>query len=142
MLNNMTTEIKHSGIVDEIKGDCVKVRIVQSSACASCKIAGHCNASESKEKIVDVYDRGASRLAVGDSVVVIASQRMGYFAVMLSSVIPLFVLIAVLAIVLAVTGSEVAAAVSSLCSLLPYYLVLYAFRDKIKTRLSFRVERV
>lgn len=142
MLNNMTTEIKHSGIVDEIIGDCVKVRIVQSSACASCKIAGHCNASESKEKIVDVYDRGAGRLAVGDSVVVIASQRMGYFAVMLSSVIPLFVLIAVLAIVLAVTGNEVAAAVSSLCSLLPYYLVLYAFRYKIKTRLPFRVERV
>lgn len=135
----MSANIKHSGVVDEISDGCIKVRIVQSSACASCKVAGHCNASESKEKIVDVYS-ATGRFAVGDNVIVTASQRTGFLAVFLSSVIPLFLLIAVLASVLAATGSEAAAALSSLGALVPYYLILYILRDKIRSRLSFRIE--
>ena len=49
----MSTKISHSGIVERIDGDCVQVRIVQTSACAACKVAGYCNAAESKEKVID-----------------------------------------------------------------------------------------
>ena len=136
----MGADIRHCGVVDDVTDGCVKVRIVQSSACASCKVAGHCNASESKEKIVDVYERDARKFAVGDNVVVVASSRMGMFAVLLSSVIPLFLLVAVLAAVLAATGSEAAAALSSLGALVPYYLILYMLRDKVRSRLSFSIE--
>ena len=67
--------IRHSGIVDSVSGDCIKVRILQTSACASCKVAGYCNASESKEKIVDVFgDASCGQLRVGDRVVVTASR--------------------------------------------------------------------
>lgn len=137
----MNVNIKHHGIVDDVTDDCVKVRIVQSSACASCKVAGHCNASESKEKIVEVYTPDARRYSVGDSVVVIASQRTGLLAVFLSSVVPLVLLVTVLAVTLAITGSEPAAAAAGLCSLVPYYAVLYLFRNKIRARLSFSIER-
>lgn len=140
-MNNISTNIRHSGVVDEITDDCVKVRIIQSSACASCKVAGHCNASESKEKIIDVFGENVSGLKIGDNVVVIASQSSGFLAVLLSSVIPLFLLIAVLFVTLYITGNEVTAALASLLSLFPYYLIIYMCREKIRTRLMFHLER-
>lgn len=137
----MTNNVRHSGIVHSVEGDCIKVRIVQTSACASCKISGRCSASESKDKIVDVYDSGNVDLNVGDDVWVVASQSTGFFAVLLSSVIPLFVLIVVLAAVLVITGNEAFAALTGLCSLIPYYIIIYMLREKIRTRLSFHIEK-
>ena len=136
----MAEKISHTGIVDSVDSEGVRVRILQTSACASCKVSGYCNASESKEKIVDVYERDARKFAVGDNVVVVASSRMGMFAVLLSSVIPLFVLVVVLVAVYAATNSEGRAAVASLCALIPYYLILYLCRERIRARLSFRIE--
>ncbi len=136
----MNNSIRHLGVVDHVDNGWIKVRIIQTSACSSCKMSGNCNASESKEKIVDVYDDSTHCLKVGDNVVVTASLRTGFWAVVLSSVIPLIVLIAVLAVVFCVTRNEIYAALCSLCSLLPYYILLYCVRDKIQKRLSFHID--
>lgn len=69
----MNHKIRHEGIVDSIEEECVHVRILQTSACASCKVAGYCNAAEAKEKIVDVFQTKGSSLKVGDAVTVSAS---------------------------------------------------------------------
>ena len=94
----MKNEIRHLGVVDTVDVGLIKVRITQTSACSSCKMSGNCNASESKEKVVDVYCDNHYGLRTGDTVIVIASQRTGFLAVLLSSVIPLIILVAVLAI--------------------------------------------
>lgn len=140
-MNNMNTDIRHSAVVEEILAERTRVRIVQSSACSTCKVASRCHASESKEKTVDVYGDYTGRCAVGDNVFVVASQRVGMFAVVLGSVLPLFLVMAVLLFVFAVTGSEPAAALSALLSLIPYYILLYLFKEKIRSRLTFRIER-
>lgn len=136
----MKNKIKHLGVVDNIDNGKIKVRIIQTSACSSCKMSGNCNASESKEKIVDVYDNNLHGLKKGDEVVVVASQQTGLLAVLLSSVIPLFILIVVLAVAFVVTESELYAALFSLCSLVPYYFVLYCVREKIRVKLSFHID--
>ena len=51
----MSNDILHKGTVKAIEKDKLTVQISQTSACAACKAAGHCSASESKEKIIDVY---------------------------------------------------------------------------------------
>ena len=137
-VNNMNKDIRHSGVVEDVTAELTRVRIVQSSACASCKVASRCHASESKEKTVDVLGDYTGLCDVGDSVV--ASQRAGMFAVTLSSVVPLALVMVVLAVVLALTGSEPVAAMSALLSLIPYYILLYFLRDKISSRLTFRIE--
>ena len=38
----MADSIKHQGIVENISGAHLQVRIVQTSACAACSIKGHC----------------------------------------------------------------------------------------------------
>ena len=70
----MNQKISHSGIIDSIEDECIHVRIVQTSACAACKVAGYCNAAESKEKIIDVCCDNAAAYSVGQHVVVSTSR--------------------------------------------------------------------
>ena len=64
----MNSKIRHEGVIESIDGQCVKVRIVQSSACSGCKVAGHCNSSVGENKVVDVYVRTTEQHNVGDNV--------------------------------------------------------------------------
>jgi len=139
-MNDMNNNIKHLGVVDEVDDDCVKVRIVQTSACATCQAAGHCTASESKEKVVEVYDKNLSNLKKGDSVTVVAARRTGFMAVLLSSVIPLIILVAAMVLTITITGNEVYAALISIATLIPYYLIIYMAREKIRAQLSFHID--
>ena len=136
----MHTKISHSGIIESITEGCVKVRILQTSACAACKVAGHCNASESKEKIVDVYCTDALRYQVGESVLVCASRDVANRALLLGFGVPFLVLVGVLILALYVTGEEGVAAIAGLLALVPYYIMLYVFRNHIQRRLAFYIE--
>ena len=135
----MSTKISHSGIIESIDEGCIHVRIVQTSACAACKVAGYCNAAESKEKIVDVY-KPAGNLKVGDAVMVTASSQIATQALLYGFAYPFVLLVVVLVVVLWLTGNEAKAGVSALASLLPYYGVLYLFRDRHRERFAFDIE--
>ena len=135
----MSNKIKHSGIVESIEDGCMKVRIVQTSACAACKVASHCSASEKKEKIVDIYDY-PSTFRKGDFVTVIASSQVGMNAVLMGFGVPFIILIAALYIVSRFTSDEPVMGVVSLCCLVPYYLLLYLVRDKIREKFAFTIE--
>ena len=136
----MSNKIKHSGVVENIVGDCVRVRIVQTSACAACKVASHCNAAESKEKLVDVRCANSAAYKKGQQVVVTASTEVAARALLLGFGLPFVVLVSVLFIVLQVSGNEALAALSGLAALLPYYVALYLFRNRIREQLSFAIE--
>ena len=137
----MSTKISHSGIVESISEGCVQVRILQASACAACKVAGHCHASESKEKIVDVLNvRDAARLKVGDSVIVSASRDVANKALLLGFGVPFLILVSVLFIMLKVVSDEGLAAITAILALMPYYGMLYLMRDRIQQKISFSIE--
>lgn len=137
----MSTKISHAGIVESIGEGCVQVRILQTSACAACKVAGHCHASESKEKIVDVMNVGdVSHLKVGDSVVVTASRDVANRALLLGFGVPFLILVSVLVIMLQVVSEEGLAALAALAALLPYYGLLYLMRDRIQQKMAFSIE--
>ena len=137
----MSAKISHSGIIESISEGCVKVRILQTSACAACKVAGHCHASESKEKIVDVLNVGdASHLKVGDGVVVSASRDVANRALLLGFGVPFLILVSVLFIMLQLVSDEGLAALAALLALLPYYGLLYLMRDRIQQKMAFSIE--
>ena len=74
MTNNT---IKHLGIVENIQGSHLSVRIVQTSACAACSAKGHCSSADSKDKIIDIIATAASSYQGG----VRTSFRTSYFFV-------------------------------------------------------------
>ncbi len=139
-MNNKTGKVRHSGVVEAVTKSGVRVRITQTSACASCKMAGHCNASESKVKYVDVAGACTGGLKVGDAVSVSASQTVVIKALLLSFGVPLVVLVAVLAAVYASTGDDVLSGGVAIASLLPYYLLLYCFRNRIGRSVVFAID--
>ena len=135
------SRISHEGVVEEVRGDSVRVRIAQTSACAACKVAGHCSATESKEKVVEVVDGRASAYAPGDTVVVSMDPSTGRRAVILAFVVPFFILVAVLVISLWVTGDEGLSAIIALASLVPYYLLLHGMEHCLARKFSFVINQ-
>ena len=136
----MSNRISHSGVVESVSEGRVTVRILQTSACAACKVAGSCNAAESKEKIIDVFCDSVAAYKVGQSVVVSASRQMAAQALLWAFGVPFVLMMAVLVLVLLLTANEGWAALSAIAILIPYYLILWLLRDKMREQLAFEIE--
>ena len=135
----MSNRISHQGIIKSIEDGCIKVQIVQTSACAACKVASHCNAAESKVKIVDVFT-DAKGYQEGQEVTVWASKDVANRALLLGFGVPFLLLVCVLMIALKVFGDEGIAALAALASLVPYYAALWLMKDRIQRHISFNLE--
>ena len=136
----MRNNISHSGVVERVEEGCVHVRIVQTSACAACKVASHCNAAESKVKVVDVFGCDTTKYATGQEVTVWASRDVANRALLLGFGVPFLLLVCVLLIALRFTANEGVAALLALGSLVPYYFALWLLRDRIQRGISFQIE--
>ena len=133
--------IKHDGIVIAVNGDgTVRVRIVQTSACASCKAKAMCASAESKEK--EILAIGDGLLAVGDEAEVMVQQKMGWKAILLAYMLPFIVMITVVAIGNGQLGiREEVIGTAALCAMGVYYIVLGFFKDKIQKDFSFTARK-
>ena len=56
----MARLIEHSGVVDRVEGDTVRVKITSRSACGTCSARQACGLAEAQEKIVVVRTRRAT----------------------------------------------------------------------------------
>ena len=137
----MADIIKHRGIVEKGEGSHIVVRIVQTSACSACSAKGLCNASESKEKQIDVYEVKPS-YQIGEEVMVCGTTSMGMRAVLLAFGVPLLILVLALGVSMKLTGED--ALLSSgiaLLSVVPYYIAIYFCKDKLNRTFSFTIEK-
>ena len=140
----MADTIRHQGIVENINGTHLQVRIVQTSACASCSIKGHCSSADTKEKLIDVIDESSS-YQPGDRVWVVGELSMGVMAVLLAFVFPFLVLIFSLFAFMAMWHDEL---VSALCwfgallvaLLIPYYYILWLNKSRLGKKFSFSIK--
>jgi len=139
MTNNT---IKHLGIVENIQGSHLSVRIVQTSACAACSVKGHCSSADSKDKIIDVIDTAASSYRVGEKVMVIGETSMGMMAVVLAFIIPFILLIFSLFLFMALMENELYSALLSLAILIPYYFILWLNKTRLKQKFSFTIKPI
>ena len=142
--------IKHDGIEIAVNGDgTVRVRIVQTSACASCKAKAMCASAESKEK--EILAIGDGLLAIGDEAEVMVQQKMGWKAVLLAYILPFVVMMAVIVLgnqAIRLLGAEAMGkngeaiiGTAALCAMGVYYIVLGFFKDKIQKDFSFTARK-
>ena len=132
--------IEHEGIIDHIDGDIAHIKIDSVSACASCHAKGVCGAADQEEKYLDVPLRGGDYKA-GDSVFVQVAGHLGFRAVLMGYVYPFLVLMAVLIGMLAAGVAELRAGSIALLSIVPYYLLLYLFRNRISKTFTFSIKK-
>lgn len=147
----MGEEVNHKGRIETIEGNHIVVRILQTSACLHCKIAGHCNSAESKEKLVDVWTRSAEKYTVGQDVDVVMSGKLGLKAVLLAFVLPVIIAFAAIGTALQLTSAtglwpldepynEGVGALVGLAVFVVYYFVLYFFRSSLQEQFRFRIK--
>lgn len=138
----MKDRIEHAGVVCGVVAGRVSVRIQQTSACAHCKVAGTCLTSRDQtSKVVEVACQDASAYKEGEPVTVSATTAMAAGALLYAFGLPFLLMIAVLVAVLVATGSEPAAALAALASLVPYYTLLYICRAKLGRTIRFEINK-
>ena len=136
----MTNTIRHQGIVENINGSHLQVRIIQTSACASCSVKGHCSSADTKEKLIDITDTGVYVYQPGDRVWVIGELSMGAMAVLYAFILPFFIVIFSLFIFMAIWNDELLSALCSLVLLIPYYYILWLNKSRLKKKFSFSIK--
>lgn len=139
MTNNT---IDHLGVVESIEGSHLSVRIVQTSACVSCSVKGHCSSADSKDKIIDIIDETDPSYEVGEQVMVVGRTSMGMMAVALAFIIPFLILIISLFVFMAWIKSELYAALFSLLILVPYYFLLWLNKTRLKQQFTFTIKPI
>lgn len=135
--------IKHFGVVEEVQKTSVRVKIVQASACSGCSAQSFCSASECKEKIIDVETPEAHHYEKGETVMLQGEIAMGMQAVLWAYVVPFIVVIVALFVAMQMTqNDELMAALLSLMALVPYYILLYLLRNRLKKKFSFTIKSI
>lgn len=138
----MANIITHQGIVENIDDARVFVRILQTSACASCSVKGHCSSADSKEKIIEINTPYIS-CQKGDRVTVVGQVSMGMKAVLLAFFIPFLVLVVSLFVCMHLSGgNELFSGLIALALLVPYYFVVWLNKDKLKKKFSFTIKPI
>ena len=135
----MEHRISHEGIITSIDDNNVQIKILSKSACASCNIKGACNMSEMKEKIISVPRPEDKNLSVGQEVKISMGLGQANRAVIFAYVIPVIILVGMIFILNALKFDEGINALISIGSLVPYYLVLYLFRNKLKRKFEYEI---
>lgn len=132
--------IQHDGIVEKITDNQVFVRLMVQSACESCHSKSGCSVSGQKEKTVVVNTADAGNYKPNEGVIVLMRGNVGITAVILSYVVPLFLLLLTLTIA-SNWLSELISGVIAIAILVPYYLLLMVFRKKFEKSFSFWIEK-
>lgn len=135
--------IEHDGIVETIDptAGTITVRISDLSDCGSCPATKLCKAAGADTNIVTIPTPDVSKFNKDDEVVVEGTEKMHHTAVMLATVIPCIVLVAVMVLVYLITFNQLAAALSGLGCTFLFYLLLYLCRNKIAHEFVMTVRR-
>jgi len=132
--------IRHPGEVLRVTPEVVEVKILRATACSSCVSKGACSIGEAEEKSVTVDDYRGEPLQPGDRVMLLMQRSSGNAALFYGYFMPFLVLVGVLVAGSILVSNEGALALIAIGSLVPYYMALYHFRDRLKRKFRIRIE--
>jgi sigma-E factor negative regulatory protein RseC len=134
--------VEHTGYIEKVLSGHIQVRIINESACASCHAKGACNASDMKEKIIDVDAVGYFDLKPGQKVIIQGQKHLGLKASFLAYILPFIMVFTTLFCCYSITHNEVTSGLASLAILIPYFLVIKVFSKKLQKTFSFRLKEI
>ncbi|MCR5660020.1 MAG: SoxR reducing system RseC family protein [Bacteroidales bacterium] len=139
-MSNEHESISHEGIVTKITDDELEIKILAQSACAACHAKSACGMGEQAEKILTVPRPKGKEFSLNQKVNVKMAVGQGNKAAVLAYLIPIILLLAVLFACLGLGLGEGLSALFSIIALIPYYIVLYLKRDKLKQKFEYIIE--
>lgn len=133
--------VRHAGEIISITPKVVSVKIETSSLCASCHAKGACTAADKADKIIDAVNLYNLKLNVGEHVTVTMKRSMGMRAVVISYVVPLFILLFLLLTLHMLQLGELWVGLSSVVGVGLYYMGLFLFKKKIASNFVFIIDK-
>ncbi len=118
----------------------VIVRITAQSACVACHAKEVCSPGDMEAKIIEAHSENPHDYHSGQKVNVMIKDSAGWLAVVFGYVAPFVVLFVALFVFINLTGSEGLGALIAIMLLMPYYLILYLFRGRLKKQIRFEVK--
>jgi len=138
---NKDAIIEHKGTISEIKNNSIFVELNVQSACSSCHAKGMCGFDRAT-KTIEIITTDIS-YEIGEIVKVKLNESLGMKALFLGYILPFLILATTLILFLAVTKlSEGLSAILAISLLIPYYLILFLNKDKIKKEFDFKIEKI
>ncbi len=138
-MNNKKT-IEHKAVVKNINDKQIEVLINQPSACAGCHAKNVCSVSGIKEKLICINEVKGD-FHVGEHVNLVLKRSLGLQAVLLSYIIPVILFISSLIIFNTFQSNELITASFSILMLLPYFSIIYFFKNKLKEHFIFTIQK-
>ena len=132
--------ISHEGIVTKITDDELEIKILAQSACAACHAKSACGMGEQAEKILTLPRPKDKEFKLMQKVNMKMAIGQGNNAAVLAYLIPVILLLAVLFVCLGFGLGEGLSALLGIAALIPYYIVLYLRRDKLKKKFVYTIE--
>ena len=133
--------ISHKGVIEDMDGKGIRVKISGILACSDCLARDSCSVSEEKEKRLTLPLNGFT-YKTGEKVNVILSQSLGFRALFLGYVLPFLLVLTILLIMSGISDNELANGLASLGILLPYYAVLWLFRGRTDRQFLFTLSKI
>ena len=135
----MGEHISHPGVVVGINDKDIEIEILSSSMCGSCGIKSACGMSEMQEKRVTVPKPADKEFIVGQPVKIVMNASQGNKAALFAYFIPAFILVAIIVILSNLSIKEWLAALVGIGVIAVYYLVLYFFKEKLKSEFKYEI---
>ena len=120
----------HSGIISKIAGDSIIVSLKQNIHCDSCRAKAACGISKSNTKEVEIINSNDS-FKINERVKVVLNKTLGFKAVFWAYIFPFLLMFSTL-IITSGFLKEWIAGILSLFILVPYYFILYFFKNVLK----------
>jgi sigma-E factor negative regulatory protein RseC len=131
--------IRHEGTVLKIGRKSVVICISSVSACAGCQAEGYCSMADKEDKIIEVT--GDYNVREGDRVTVLMERSMGYSALFLGYLLPLILIVLTLIVSVSFNVPELPAGLLSIGIIIPYYVILFLFRNRINKKFTFSLKQ-
>ena len=122
--------IKHEGVVSRISEHGIIVSLKGDVNCEGCKAQSACGVSESNDKEIEIENPSQS-FQLNESVDVVLNRELGLKAVFWAYVFP-FLLMFLVLIITSLFLKEWISGLMSLAILIPYYFMLFVFKDTFK----------
>jgi positive regulator of sigma E activity len=134
--------IEHPGVIDKVGENLIRVSVVTGSACGNCRAKGSCSIGTGGERTIEVVRTSGVNFTPGEQIKVVLEQSLGIKALGLGYLLPFLLVVGVLVTVTATGIKEGQAGLFSLSVLIPYYLALSLFKDKLKKEFSFGLKKL
>lgn len=139
-MSETAENIAHPGQITQLTEAGVEIMFLSKSGCTSCDVKGACTMAEMEQKHVWVDRLPGMDYHLGQQVNVFMRRQQGTLAVFLGYILPFLFLFSTLIGMIGLGFNEGVAGLSALLILIPYYLALFAFKDRIGKKFKFYIQ--